>query len=53
MNVDMVKNGYAWYYQQYARNRADLKAAETFARTNKLGLWKGTPVAPWLFRKKK
>ena len=38
VNVEMVKNGYAWYYQQYARNRADLKAAEIFARTNKKGL---------------
>ncbi|MGL4533784.1 MAG: thermonuclease family protein [Fusobacteriaceae bacterium] len=51
INLDMIKNGYAWHYKHHAPNRFDFKEAEFFAKTNKKGLWKGNPIAPWVFRK--
>ncbi|MGL6140152.1 MAG: thermonuclease family protein [Planktothrix sp.] len=52
MNVNMVKNGYAWHYWIFSPNRDDLREEEIFARNNKIGLWKGSPIPPWEFREK-
>ena len=53
LNEELVKNGYAWHYTAYSKDRklADLEAD---ARRFKRGLWQDpNPVAPWDFRKEK
>lgn len=43
-----LERGMAWAFRQKDR---DLKALETAARSNKIGLWSAPhPVAPWRFR---
>lgn len=39
MNLEMVKNGMATWYQSYAKERTDYGKAQTYAKDNKLGLW--------------
>ncbi|MFT6275477.1 MAG: endonuclease YncB(thermonuclease family) [Halioglobus sp.] len=52
INLEMVKLGYAWWYQQYAKDNQALKQAEQFARSRKLGLWGDpAPMAPWDWRR--
>jgi len=46
----MVKNGHAWWYKSYSKKRTDFQEAEAEAKSKKLGLWAGKPVAPWEFR---
>jgi micrococcal nuclease len=47
----MVKNGHAWFYQQYSSDSA-LELAELEARNHKRGLWKTQhPTPPWVWRK--
>ncbi len=47
----MLKNGYAWFYQQYSSDSA-LELAELEARNNKRGLWQNQhPTPPWVWRK--
>ena len=54
VNLEMVKLGLAWWYQQYARNATDLRDAEATARAEKIGLWSRPDViAPWDFRRGK
>jgi endonuclease YncB( thermonuclease family) len=54
LNKEIVKNGYAWWYKNYAKNDKDLENAEKYARANKLGLWKSpNPIAPWDYRRGK
>lgn len=49
INVDMVKNGYAWYNRPHTIN-ATLARSELHAARFKLGLWKAdSPIAPWDF----
>jgi len=50
----MIKNGYAWWYKSYSKNRVDFKEAEEEAKAEKLGLWAtDNPTAPWDFRSKR
>ena len=50
LNRRMVRNGYAWWYRQYAPSNIHLEADETVARARKLGLWsQEKPVPPWSF----
>ena len=52
LNLELVKNGYAHWYRQYARNDMQLKTAEEYARNNKLGLWQQQYlIALWDYRK--
>ncbi|WP_338081387.1 thermonuclease family protein [Aliarcobacter lanthieri] len=52
INLQQVKDGYAWVYKKYSKNQ-DYYNAEKVARENKKGLWiDKNPVAPWEFRKK-
>lgn len=52
LNQEIVRNGYAWWYRQYARGDRELERLEEEARAAKRGLWGGsTPVPPWEFRK--
>lgn len=53
INLEMVNDGMAWYYANYARNENELAAAEHYARSRKAGLWKEeNPEAPWNWRRK-
>ncbi|WP_228131116.1 thermonuclease family protein [Aliarcobacter lanthieri] len=52
INLQQVKDGYAWVYKKYSKNQ-DYYEAEKLARENKKGLWTDkNPIAPWEFRKK-
>jgi endonuclease YncB( thermonuclease family) len=47
----MVKNGHAWFYQQYSSDSA-LELAALEARNHKRGLWQSQhPTPPWVWRK--
>jgi len=51
INLQQVKDGYAWVYRQYSKKSEYYKAEET-ARKMKLGLWfDKNPIEPWEFRK--
>jgi len=53
INKEMVEEGYAWHYKQYASSE-ELAAAEQKAREKKLALWLDKNVtAPWEFRSAK
>jgi micrococcal nuclease len=50
-NEEMVKNGYAWWYAQYAKKERKLADLQDKAKKECLGLWsEGKQVAPWDFR---
>ena len=52
INVDMLKNGYAWHYKKYD-NSEEYSQAEINSREKGIGLWSlKNPVPPWNFRKK-
>ena len=53
VNLQMVKNGYAWWYKKYAPFNDDLELAQKHARADKLGLWaEPNPVPPWEWRRR-
>ena len=53
INLQQVKNGYAWVYKKYSKNQTYYKE-EQKARDLKKGLWiEKEPRAPWEFRKQK
>lgn len=50
INLDLVRGGYAWEYDDY-NTRRDLRVAERTAMRDRRGLWAGSnPVPPWQFR---
>ena len=52
LNQDLVKQGMAWWYRQYAPSSRDLPKLEDQARRAKIGLWsQPNPIPPWGFRK--
>ncbi|MDD2865428.1 MAG: thermonuclease family protein [Methylococcales bacterium] len=52
VNREMVKNGYAWVYRQYAHDESLLEL-EKSARANRIGLWTlDNSIYPPDFRKK-
>ena len=52
INQEMLLEGHAWWYEQYARSEHELAAAEQAAREAGLGLWSQTaPTAPWDWRR--
>lgn len=52
VNREMVKNGYAWVYRQYAHDESLLEL-EKAARAKRIGLWTlDNPIYPPDFRKK-
>jgi len=56
VNLQMVQEGHAWWYRRYKRTQStsDQRAyaqAENTARSGRMGLWGGNPVAPWEFRR--
>lgn len=54
INLEMVAEGNAWYYPDYAAREYDLAAAEKEARAFRRGLWQeNDPMPPWMYRKSK
>ena len=53
INLQQVKDGYAWVYKKYSNNQTYYKA-EKVARDKRIGLWiDKNPLEPWEFRKQK
>lgn len=55
INAEMIKDGGAWVYRAYSKNK-DLIQLEEKARENKKGLWAlqdDQVIAPWEWRKNK
>ena len=48
INAWMVRNGYAVAYRKYSKK---FVSREIFAKKEKLGLWSGTFMMPWDYRK--
>ena len=52
INLEMISEGNAWYYSDYAPNEYDLDMAEKSARQAQQGLWqKNSPQPPWEYRR--
>ncbi len=53
INLQQVKDGYAWVYKKYSNNQTYYKA-EKLARDKRIGFWiDKNPLEPWEFRRKK
>ena len=55
LNVQMVRDGYAWHYERYSGNcpiRDEFAVAQEMAQDEGLGIWQGNPQPPWEFRRK-
>ena len=53
VNMLMVKFGFAWVYDKYAKN-SSLYVYQDQAKAKNLGLWRAKdPIAPWVWRKQK
>lgn len=53
INIEMVHDGYAWWYRQYAPKSKTLEHAEEEAKKEKRGLWRDRePEPPWEYRKR-
>ena len=53
VNMLMVKFGFAWVYDEYAKN-SSLYRYQDQAKAENLGLWRAKdPIAPWVWRKQK
>jgi micrococcal nuclease len=54
INLQQIKDGYAWFYREDTDLPEELKRiyseAELQARKDNLGLWESKAVAPWDFR---
>jgi endonuclease YncB( thermonuclease family) len=52
INIEMVHDGFAWWYRQYAPKDKALEEAEADARKANRGLWHDkNPEPPWEYRK--
>jgi endonuclease YncB( thermonuclease family) len=54
VNVQMVRDGYAWHYEKYSGNcpiRDEFADAQKLAQKENLGIWNGNPQPPWEWRK--
>jgi endonuclease YncB( thermonuclease family) len=53
VNMEMVRDGFAWRYVQYDKP-GEFRAAEADAREHRRGLWSDpNPMPPWEWRKAK
>jgi endonuclease YncB( thermonuclease family) len=51
VNLDLVREGWAWRYRKYAPKNKELASAEAAARKAKRGLWADAkPIPPWDWR---
>jgi endonuclease YncB( thermonuclease family) len=54
LNVQMVRDGYAWHYERYSDScpiRGEFAIAQELAQKEGLGIWNGNPQPPWEWRK--
>ncbi len=52
VNHELVKDGWCWWYREYAPGDRELERLEQDAREAKKGLWGDpAPVPPWVYRK--
>ena len=52
VNLIMVQDGWAWWYERYARNDRQLSRAQRDAKAARRGLWQDSnPVPPWEWRR--
>ena len=52
VNSELVRLGYAWWFDKYCPKDESLHSLETEARNQKLGLWnEESPTPPWRWRK--
>ncbi len=52
VNLEMVKQGMAWHYAQYAPKDYEIQSAQQTAQRSGLGLWsQQRPQPPWEYRK--
>lgn len=50
INLEMVKEGYAWHYKHFSKEQI-YEDAQNKAKAKKLGLWiDKKPIEPWNFR---
>ena len=53
INLEMVEEGHAWWYRDFARGASELEDAEDSAQSLGLGLWsRANPVPPWQWRRR-
>jgi hypothetical protein len=53
INVELVWEGWAWWYRKYAPKNKELAAAEVAARKAGRGLWADPkPIPPWDWRQR-
>lgn len=51
VNAELVRQGYAWHFNEYAPERTDLAHYERLARQEDAGLWQHPdPMPPWVWR---
>jgi micrococcal nuclease len=54
VNLELVRNGWCWWYQQYAPDNVILAELQRRARHSGIGLWADAdPMPPWQWRKHK
>ena len=58
INLQQVKDGFAWHYQYYQKDQSPedrllYSAAEKEARKQQKGLWAAAATAPWDYRRSK
>ena len=57
LNLQMVRDGYAWHYERYSGNcpsGQQFAIAQELAQSERLGIWQqGNPQPPWDYRKSK
>jgi endonuclease YncB( thermonuclease family) len=52
LNHQLVADGFAWWYRDYAKGDTALETLEAKARKSRAGLWSdAAPVAPWDWRR--
>ena len=52
INQEMVAEGHAWYYKDYAPDESAFAQAEEAARSRRIGIWKdASPQPPWEWRR--
>lgn len=52
INLALVRNGWAWWYERYARNDHQLAQAQREAQVARRGLWQDkNPIPPWEWRR--
>jgi len=51
VNLELVCDGHAWWYERYAKKATDYEQCQEDARKSQRGLWaEDDPVAPWDWR---